>query len=394
MFKTTKTILVSLKRSIIFIIKLILAIINAAFLLIFKSIDLLFNKFKFSISFKINLLYSLLFIILLSIFFYGSSEVFRYYVLTHSNLDAPSLIDLYISGLHAFIPVLIIIFFFIGIHLSKKMLKPLQDMTESVKNINGNDLNARLDTNRAKDELKDLAITFNEMMDRIQVFVERQKQFVSDASHELRTPIAIIQGYSEMLSRWGTEDPKVLEESILSISEETANMKDLLEKLLFLSRSDKNTLKVEMKTFNLSTLCQDVLKQTSFIDDEHELIPKIDKQIMLYGDEALIKELLRILIDNALKYTPEGGSITLSCTTTKQNIILSIKDTGIGIPKEHIPHLFERFYRVDEARNKNTGGNGLGLAIADQIVKTHNAKIFVNSEVNEGTEFIIFLPLL
>ena len=129
---------------------------------------------------------------------------------------------------------------------------------------------------------------------------------------------------------------------------------------------------------------------TSFIDDEHDIEAKITDHIMLFGDSGLIKELIRILMDNALKYTPEGGKITLSCVIAQRNIILSIKDNGMGIPKEHIPHLFERFYRVDEARSKSTGGTGLGLAIAKQIITVHDAQISVTSELGQGTEFIIF----
>lgn len=238
--------------------------------------------------------------------------------------------------------------------------------------------------------MKDLAITFNEMLDRLELYMNQQKQFVSDASHELRTPIAIIQGYTEMLERWGKDDPAILEESINSLSQETANMKELLEKLLFLSRSDKKTLKVEKEPFNLSVLCHEVIKETGFIDDEHDILAKITEDVMLSGDRGLIKELIRILVDNALKYTPEGGSITLGCNISKQNVILSIQDTGIGIAREHIPHLFERFYRIDEARNKSTGGTGLGLAIAMQIIKVHDAQISVTSELNQGTSFLIF----
>lgn len=266
-------------------------------------------------------------------------------------------------------------------------------MTTTVKNITGTDLVTRLDTNMSQDELKELAITFNQMMDRIEIFVERQKQFASDASHELRTPLSIIQGYTRMLERWGKDDPQILNESISSITQETANMQSLLEKLLFLSRSDKNTLKVEMQSFSLSSLCEEIIKETGFIDDEHELICKITSQVDMIGDPFLIKELIRILVDNALKYTPIGGQIILSCGITKENIILSIKDTGIGIPKENIPYLFERFYRVDEARNKNTGGSGLGLAIAERIVTTHSGKIFITSQVGIGSEFIIFFNL-
>lgn len=223
--------------------------------------------------------------------------------------------------------------------------------------------------------------------------MNQQKQFVSDASHELRTPIAIIQGYTEMLERWGKDDPAILDESINSLSQEIANMKDLLEKLLFLSRSDKNTLQFDKEPFNLSMLCQEVIKETSFIDDEHDIEPKISDDVILIGDRGLIKELIRILMDNALKYTPEGGKIILSCAIAKHNIILSVKDSGIGIPKAHIPHLFERFYRVDEARNKRTGGTGLGLAIAKQIIQVHNAQISITSKLNIGTEFLIFFPM-
>ena len=137
-------------------------------------------------------------------------------------------------------------------------------------------------------------------------------------------------------------------------------------------------------------LCHEVIKETGFIDDEHDILAKITEDVMLSGDRGLIKELIRILVDNALKYTPEGGSITLGCNISKQNVILSIQDTGIGIAREHIPHLFERFYRIDEARNKSTGGTGLGLAIAMQIIKVHDAQISVTSELNQGTSFLIF----
>lgn len=374
-----------------FIFKAFLAIVNLIFLNIFKLIALLFSRFRFSIAFKINLVYSFLYILIFSATYMLATT------LSLNNLEENSLSFSVFSNQFSWLMfimtlVSLALFFFLGKHLVNMLLKPLRDMTTKVQNINGNDLVTRLDTNGSTDELKDLAITFNEMMDRLQIFVERQKQFASDASHELRTPVAIIQGYTDMLSRWGKDDPKVLEESIQSITQETANMKDLLEKLLFLSRSDKNTLKVDIQHINLSRICQEVLKETSFIDDEHELISKVNEEVYLLGDSSLIKELLRILMDNALKYTPDGGTITVGCASTKKNIILSIKDTGMGIPKEHIPHLFERFYRVDEARNKHTGGTGLGLAIADQICKTHKAKIFVNSTLNEGTEFVIFFP--
>lgn len=371
-----------------FIIKFFFAIVNGIFIVIYRGLGLLIRRFKFSMSFKINFVYGLLYIFLFYLTFVGSYNALLAYIENY-----PDSLDTVLVNYLDVLPILILIslgiFLIVGNYLVHKLLKPIRDMTDTVKNINGTSLN-RLDTDLAKDELKDLALTFNEMLDRLELFMNQQKQFVSDASHELRTPIAIIQGYTEMLERWGKDDPAILEESINSLSQETASMKDLLEKLLFLSRSDKKTLKVEKEAFDLSALCHEVVKETGFIDDEHTIIPKITDNITLSGDRGLIKELLRILVDNALKYTPEGGTITVGCTTSKQNIILSVQDTGIGIAHEHIVHLFERFYRVDEARNKSTGGTGLGLAIAEQIVKVHGAQISVTSEIDEGTQFLIF----
>lgn len=377
-------------KFVYFIIKFFSALLNGVFILIYQSFILFIKRFKFSMSFKINFLYSFLYIILFYLTYIASLKIIMYYITAYPN-SALSIIDRYLGILPIFLIISLVFFCFLGNKMLHKLLRPIKEMTESVQGINGTCLN-RLDTNRAKDELKDLALTFNEMLDRLELYMNQQKQFVSDASHELRTPIAIIQGYTEMLERWGKDDPAILDESISSLSQETANMKDLLEKLLFLSRSDRKTLEVDKEPFNLSRLCHEVIKETSFIDDEHDIEPKISDDVILLGDKGLIKELLRILVDNALKYTPGGGKITISCATAKHNVILSVKDSGIGIPKEHIPYLFQRFYRVDEARNKSTGGTGLGLSIAKQIINVHSAQISVTSEINEGTEFLIFFP--
>ncbi|WP_054743065.1 sensor histidine kinase [Cellulosilyticum ruminicola] len=317
MLQTIKKFFSSIFSFITFTIKVILALINGIFLILFKGIGFFFNKFRFSIAFKINLLYSGLYLLLFVATYFIAISLFLEQVAS-KNLSVEVLITRFSILLSIMLLISLAFFLFIGKHIVDKMLKPLKDMTTTVKQIKGNELKARLDTGVAKDELKDLAITFNEMMDRIEVFVERQKQFASDASHELRTPVAIIQGYTDMLNRWGKDDPKILEESIQSITQETTNMKNLLEKLLFLSRSDKNTLKVNMQNTDLSQICKDVLKETSFIDDEHDLLSKIEDNVTLTGDPELIKELIRILIDNALKYTPEGGSVTLGCAMTKK----------------------------------------------------------------------------
>jgi len=378
--------------AILFVFKLLFALLNYIVIGIFGLIGLFFNKLRFSIAFKINLLYGFLFVVLFSLAYTVSFGI----LISQLDSSTPdvSTLTTYFSGTLAIaLFSSLIIFSILGSIVVRKMMNPLTVMTKTVETIKENELNERLNTSGAKDELKDLAITFNQLMDRLQFFVERQKQFVSDASHELRTPIAVIEGYAAMLDRWGKEDPKILAESIESIKNETKNMKVLVEKLLFLARSDHNTQKVVREALNLSDLVNQVVKETTFIDDEHEFVCKTDAHVMILGDTHLIKELIRILVDNAIKYTAEGGTITLYSVATLKNVVLSIKDTGIGISNDHIPHLFERFYRTSEARDKNSGGTGLGLAIAKWIIDTHDATVDVSSTVGEGTEFIIFFPL-
>ncbi len=282
-----------------------------------------------------------------------------------------------------------------GSKSSKKILRPIEVMTRTVENITVNELNTRLDISGSQDELKDLARTFNGMLDGIQQSYEKQNQFVSDASHELRTPIAVIQGYTDLLHRWGKEDENILDESLVAIKEESNNMKDLVEKLLFLARGDKETQKVEKKDFYLNDLIDVIIKETKMIDDAHEIISSDNAKVLIHADPRLIKESLRIFIDNSIKYTPSGGSITIESTLKENEIQISIEDTGIGIGQKDLPHIFSRFYRVDKSRTKGidgAGGTGLGLAIASWIIQMHNGKIRVESQIDVGTKIIINLP--
>jgi two-component system sensor histidine kinase ArlS len=384
----------SIKNGVGISLRLLLYIIffplRIGLFILLKMLSLLIKGLRFSMSFKLNALYSIIYILALAITYFIFSFAYSIYLrdaaIFHEFMSYGPYLCLFTgSALISFI-----IFIYLGKMAAKKMFDPIQRMTNTVKTISGDKLSERLSTSGAKDELKDLAHTFNMMLDRLQVFIERQNQFVSDASHELRTPIAVIQGYIDLLDRWGKDDPKVLEESIRSIKQETESMKILVEQLLFLARSDKNTLKINKQTINLSDICHRIIKETSFIDDEHELIPKITDDIKIFADPELIKQLIRIFIDNAIKYTPESGSVTLSCVQSGKNVIVSIKDTGIGIEKKHLPHIFERFYRTEESRQKQSGGTGLGLSIAKIIISLHDAEIYVDSSPKKGSEFIIF----
>ena len=293
-------------------------------------------------------------------------------------------------ALDIFFIILIII---IGSAASKRLLKPVKAMTDTVQNISINQLGTRLDVSGSKNELKDLAKTFNNMLDRIQLAYERQNQFVSDASHELRTPIAVIQGYASLLDRWGKSDSQVLEESITAIRTESENMKDLIEKLLFLARGDKDNEKLEREEFYINELIDEIIKETIMIDTTHEVTCTRNEKIIINADRALLKEALRVFVDNSVKYTPEGGKIKLECYLEKSSAVLTIEDTGIGILEADLPHIFDRFYRADKSRTKQTGGTGLGMAIAKWIILRHGGAIKVQSKINVGTKIYVTFPI-
>jgi signal transduction histidine kinase len=286
----------------------------------------------------------------------------------------------------------IIVIVIIGVMASKRLLRPIKQMTDAVNNVTINQLDMRLDITGSQNEFKDLAGTFNNMLDRLQSSYEMQSQFVSDASHELRTPISVIQGYVNLLDRWGKNDNKVLEESITAIKSESEDMKNLIENLLFLARGDKDVQKVEKKDFNINELIDEIIRETKLIDDTHEIICKRNESISIYADYSLIKEAIRIFVDNSLKYTPEGGRIELQCHSQNNKAVITVEDTGRGIPRKDLPHVFERFYRADKSRTKQTGGTGLGMAIAKWIVLRHGGTIKVQSEINIGTKIEFTIP--
>ncbi len=280
---------------------------------------------------------------------------------------------------------------------AKRILKPLDEMTATVRNITINKLDTRLNTGGTQNELKDLALTFNDMLDRLKRAYEIQNQFVSDASHELRTPIAVIQGYVNMLDRWGKEDEQVLKESIEAVKSEAEGMKILVESLLFLARGDKNTQSVTMDEFYLNELIDEIFKDTKVIDEDHKIYCDANEVIKIYADSKLIKQALRIFIDNSIKYTPKGGTITLSSISDGNEAVISIKDNGIGIASEDIPNIFNRFYRADKSRAKGvdgSGGTGLGLSIAKWIIMKHKGSIQVESALNKGTKIIVRIRCL
>ncbi len=276
--------------------------------------------------------------------------------------------------------------------LNKSVLAPIRDITEMATTLSGNNLSNRINIAGTKNELRDLAVVINSMLDRIERSYNSQKQFVSDASHELRTPIAVIQGYVNMLARWGKDDPEILDEGISAIAQETESMKDLVENLLFLARHDKKTLMMEIAQFDVQEMLTELHREAAMVTPEDTFLLTAKYSCLIEGDRGMIKQVMRILCDNAVKYTPRGGTVTLGIERTPGWCTLSVTDNGPGIPSEELPKIFDRFYRSDKARKAESGGHGLGLSIARIIVMAHGGKLRVRSKVGTGSTFFVILP--
>ena len=277
--------------------------------------------------------------------------------------------------------------------LNKRVLAPIRDIASMAETLSESNLSNRINIAGTKNELKDLASVINRMLDRIERSYNSQKQFVSDASHELRTPISVIRGYTDMLKRWGKDDPEVLDEGIAAISQETEGMKDLVESLLFLARHDKKTLMMEISSFDAAELIREIQKEETMVHTEHCFEMSLSGHTVMKADRNMLKQVIRILCDNAVKYSEPGTKVTLSCAEDPAGYIcLSVRDEGQGISAEDLPKVFDRFYRSDKARKSETGGHGLGLSIARIIVVAHGGKIKVRSKPGCGTVFSVLIP--
>ena len=277
-------------------------------------------------------------------------------------------------------------------HMSRR---ELENLTGELEKIDAKHLDSRIDLPATQKELRSLAQAINEMMDRVNQAYGAQMRFVSDASHELRTPIAVIQGYAALLDRWGKDDPEALQESIDAIRGEAASMERLVEQLLFLARGDNDSQPVKQERVDLTALAGEVLREEEMIHPQRVFLPRWEEEpVAVYADPGLVKQVLRILIDNALKYSPPEGKIYLRVTQSTGYARLTVQDEGMGIPPQDIPHIFERFYRTDRSRDRKTGGTGLGLAIARWIVERHGGWFEVVSRVDVGTRLTAVLPLM
>ena len=278
--------------------------------------------------------------------------------------------------------------------LSQSDLRPedLECLIRRLDNINVSHLSSRVSLPQGSQELDGLTRAINAMLERIDQGYQAQARFVSDASHELRTPISVIQGYANLLNRWGKDNPAARQEAIDAIVQESDSMARLVEQLLFLVRGDNDTQVVHLEQVDLTLVADEVARETQLLDTGREISAQLEPMVLVQADPRLVKQAYRILVDNAVKYTPEGGHIRLSLCQEGGTARLAVADDGPGIPREELGKLFRRFYRADQSRNRQTGGTGLGLSIAHWIAQRHGGWIEVTSRPGVGSRFTLVLP--
>lgn len=265
------------------------------------------------------------------------------------------------------------------------------NLEDAIANLKGDVIESGIHMNDR--ELRGIEQALNDLLARIRKTYRQQDQFVSDASHELRTPIAVIQGYVNMLDRWGKEDEKILAESIEAIQHEADHMQKLVEQLLFLARGDSNRQSLDMGERQLADILAEIYEESRMIDESHVYLFEHRQDAVVWGDYDMLKQSVRILVDNAAKYTADGGEIILRVGCTKEGYpYYEIQDGGIGMSQQDAERVFDRFYRADAVRS-SSGGTGLGLSIAKWITDKHKGRYDILSVEGLGTRFHVTFPL-
>lgn len=321
-------------------------------------------------------------------------------------VDGPFLVLLAFQGVH-------LVFALFGAGSIRRRMRPLNELAKraeeisripldnsakfenlehAISNISPDEDNMRVKT--GDKELESIEIALNNLLYRMKESQKQQARFVSDASHELRTPISVVQGYVNMLDRWGKEDPEVLEEAIEALKHESAHMKELIEQLLFLARGDSGRNSLNKTNLDLNEIMKEVWEESEMIDDKHTYVFEECQGATMTGDVAMVKQSVRIFVQNASKYSNEGDTIKLGVRVGSDTVSYLVQDEGIGMQEEDVSHIFERFYRSDKARNGETGGSGLGLSIAKWIIDAHLGTIEVLSRPEIGTRFTVTFPKL
>jgi heavy metal sensor kinase len=280
-----------------------------------------------------------------------------------------------------------------GLFLAHRALAPIDAITRMAQRISAENLSGRIDLTGPDDEVGRLARTFDTMLARLEEAFTQQRQFTADASHELRTPLTAIIGQIDVALGW-PESVEYYRTTLATIRDQAQRLTRLASDLLFLARADAQPTPQAVEPIDLANLLPAVAMQMQPLAAERQQTIMVNPSStgVVYGNEDYVIHLLLNMLDNAIRYTPAGGQVTLSCRRINASIEISIRDTGPGIAPEHLPRVFDRFYRVDRGRSRVQGGSGLGLAIAQSIAQLHGGQITVESVVGQGSTFIVRLP--
>ena len=281
-----------------------------------------------------------------------------------------------------------------GIFLAQRALKPVDQIARTAHEIEESDLSRRIPV-QSRDELGRLASTLNQMIERLEKAFKRQQQFPADASHELRPPLSVIQAESTLALN-KERSASEYRQSLEAVSNESEHMAKVINQLLTLARADSGKEQLSFGETDLTKLLADVAAYAEILCRDKGIGFRSDltDSILVNGDRAKLRELFLNLLDNAIRYSPDGGTISLTLRRVDKTAVIAIADTGIGIPEKDIPHIFERFYRVDKARSREQGGAGLGLSICKYIAEVHGGRIEVASELGKGSTFSVLLPVI
>lgn len=292
------------------------------------------------------------------------------------------------------VPLVLLVAALFGRFMARRALKPVSKINQAAREVGGGaDLSKRIPVPDVRDEIGQLAVTFNDMMDRLESSFSQIRQFSSDASHELRTPLTVLQGQNELILN-KDRDAKEYQEVISSNLEEINYMSKVLEDLFVLSRSDENQVQLECKPMNLREVIDEVFNHAEALADEKniEIAIAFLEPVEINGDPVRLRQMIWNILHNAIKYTQPGGQIKISLEDREDSAFLIVQDTGLGIPEADLPNIFDRFFRVDKARSRQEGGSGLGLSICKHIVEAHKGRIEVESKIGAGAKFKIRLP--
>lgn len=292
------------------------------------------------------------------------------------------------------IPLSLLLLCYGGWFLAGRALKPVDLITRSAQKITAENLSHRLEVVNPKDEIGRLAETFNSTLARLENSFKRTRQFSADVSHELRTPLTILRGETEVGLKWAKE-PEEFRELLQSSLDEIKRMSDIIEYLLDLSRLEEGELPLNLQELELQEFLHDLMQQTRLLAEKRGVSLSFagTTPVFVRGDQLRLRQVFLNLLDNAVKYTQSGGKVELSLSSDSGYAKVAVADTGPGIPAEDLPCIFDRFYRVDKARNRAHGGTGLGLSLVKSLTEAHNGKIEVTSELSKGTVFTVYLPL-